>query len=154
MILANMALFYLIILALLANSRLAWYNFSEDKRFSLFIRCVSDAEQQVIRLRPIGRRRCRSPRSSPRRGRSIFRKAARTVCCRWNGNWKTIKSWSIGCQLLCRQVAAWVPDVFCNFYLVKKCKIANHWSSRNNKHSPEAVFLVMYDPLMNKLWVT
>jgi hypothetical protein len=26
----------------------------------------------------------------------------------------------------CRQVAAWVPDVFCNFYQVKNHKIANN----------------------------
>jgi hypothetical protein len=26
----------------------------------------------------------------------------------------------------CRQVAAWVPDMFCNFYLVKNLKIANN----------------------------
>ncbi len=27
---------------------------------------------------------------------------------------------------LCRQVAAWVPDMFCNLYLVKSHKIANN----------------------------
>ncbi len=27
---------------------------------------------------------------------------------------------------VCRQVAALVPDMFCNFYLVKKCKIAKN----------------------------
>jgi hypothetical protein len=26
----------------------------------------------------------------------------------------------------CRQVAAWVTDMFCNFYLVKNHKIANN----------------------------
>jgi hypothetical protein len=26
----------------------------------------------------------------------------------------------------CSQVAAWVPDMFCNFYLVKHHKIANN----------------------------
>ncbi len=26
----------------------------------------------------------------------------------------------------CRQVAAWVPGMFCNFYLVKNLKIANN----------------------------
>jgi hypothetical protein len=27
---------------------------------------------------------------------------------------------------LCRQVAAWVPDMVCNFYFVKSHKIANN----------------------------
>jgi hypothetical protein len=29
----------------------------------------------------------------------------------------------------CRQVAAWVLEMFCNFYLVKNCKIANNWTA-------------------------
>jgi hypothetical protein len=39
---------------------------------------------------------------------------------------------------LCRQVAAWVPDMFCNFYLVKSHKIANNSATTEargkNKH--------------------
>jgi hypothetical protein len=30
--------------------------------------------------------------------------------------------------IFCHQVAAWVPDMFCNFYLVKIHKIANNSS--------------------------
>jgi hypothetical protein len=28
--------------------------------------------------------------------------------------------------IFCYQVAAWIPDMFCNFYLVKNCKIASN----------------------------
>ncbi len=28
--------------------------------------------------------------------------------------------------IFCHQVAAWIPNIFCNFYLVKSHKIANN----------------------------
>jgi hypothetical protein len=34
----------------------------------------------------------------------------------------------------CRQVAAWIPDMFCNFYLVKNQKIVT-----NDSTMPEAI---------------
>jgi hypothetical protein len=40
--------------------------------------------------------------------------------------------------IFCRQVAAWIPDMFCNFYSVKNHKIAkklnNHKRQIKNKH--------------------
>jgi hypothetical protein len=33
----------------------------------------------------------------------------------------------------CRQVAAWFPDMFCNFYLVKNHKIAKNSTTINAK---------------------
>jgi hypothetical protein len=38
----------------------------------------------------------------------------------------------------CRQVAAWVPDMFCNFYLIKNHEMAKHSTTakarEKNKH--------------------
>jgi hypothetical protein len=40
----------------------------------------------------------------------------------------------------CRQVAAWVPDMFCNFYLVKNDKIANNSTTTKAREKISADF--------------
>jgi hypothetical protein len=42
-----------------------------------------------------------------------------------NGNWDKSRA------NICHQVVAWVPDVFCNFYLVKNCRIENNSTTTN-----------------------
>jgi len=34
-------------------------------------------------------------------------------------------NWDKAAAIFCRQVAEWVPDMFCNFYLLKNHQIAN-----------------------------
>ncbi len=46
-------------------------------------------------------------------------------------------NWDKSAASVCCQVAAWVTDIFCEFYLVKNCKIIYNLSTtelRKNKH--------------------
>ncbi len=58
-----------------------------------------------------------------------------------NGCWDHLtkqKQWGESAASLCSQVAAWFPDTFCNFYLVKNHKIAKNSTATKarakNKH--------------------
>jgi hypothetical protein len=59
-------------------------------------------------------------------------KVTRVVICNTpyyqNYSWVALASYNQNksAARFCHQVAAWVPDMFCNFYLVKSHKIANN----------------------------
>ncbi len=42
------------------------------------------------------------------------------------GAFSTVWEWGESAAIFCCQLAAWVPDTFCNFYLVKNRKISNN----------------------------
>jgi hypothetical protein len=44
---------------------------------------------------------------------------------------------------LCRQVAAWVPDMFCNFYQVKNPKIAKDSTTTKAKEKYKRRFGIL-----------
>ena len=54
-----------------------------------------------------------------------------TISCslgRWFGPRSSLVNPNVGksAAIFCHQVTAWVPDMFCNFYVVKSHKIANN----------------------------
>ncbi len=63
-----------------------------------------------------------------------------------NGNWDKSRA------NICHQVVAWVPDVFCNFYLVKNCIIANNSTTTNAREpmSTNMESLELFDVCLTK----